>query len=1327
MADWTTTVNTTGYDKIDDLQKRAKVRESFAQENGLDPNNPALIDNFDRSGAFDKEKAYKQQQTEAYANPKQMGPLDKIVSTIGQVPMSKIHPLLALAKATNPELNDIIETDPRTGVPIKYLNPQDAVKWYDQKNLALDTGAYGQGMSESPLSTSELDKLSPEARIAVVNEVNKSRNDLETRRANSMGTGEQMLSKAADMAGVMSGSPSTIVAPAAPLMGPAAPYALGGLQGAESAYASKQLGRDASYAFEIAKGMALGKISMMGAGVGGKIAQKIPVFKTASRITGEVLGAGAVGSVVDVGSGLWEGKGLKESAFQALTNFGGNTLAGAPFSAMAEVQNKTIKKLDNNSSQDYMKAREFNLLPSEFEQVKKAMAANNPSNPLIYRDAIKAIDQIEQMPFNQQKPVKDEWVKRGLLTGLEVLAETHVKALWKLNQTAKLDIADAAETYPGGKFKYMDDLAKGKVPQPPSMRLAEVIKDMASEDGVNVYKANKVLEPLYIDPLKNEPMTRDEIKIMESYTNSKNLINIYDTQKAKGKDYILPDEQSPLNLRMMVEHVEGSQNLQGIKARADWIFDVSKKLLKLEKDVGITTKESYDSLIANGDNIGVNHLIDKTMFDYDYGNSKGDASSKDPIKFIDGGSSAPIETDLGQNLYKRIIVAEKAAQVQERNVELVRLALSPNGSKVARIMKEGYYIDKTGKTYSTTEVANLKSKKGLDLHLVEGEDPHDMKRGEASITYFNEGEPIHVAVPEWFKRSLEKMPIGHDPNNPNGKVAIRVLGWLTGSIPTRALTVGLNPEFAATNFVRDNFAMYRKGGMMFEREKTNIQNYIKALVGTANPGVHMLKWGKALAETAVDAAKHGPLWQKTVENLGIRSRMTKEIANDPYKNKFDNPVLQKTAEGLGMGKDVLQAPGAYSEDLTRVATFKTAIDLGYTPKRAGTIAGEMLDYNRAGTISKILDAFFPFTNVATQALRADIRAFKANPNQYMARMTWALALGALGAGLAKKEIDEMLNSKQKAANWHVDMGIKDKMGNPITPSFPLDQFDRMPVQYGKAIMNAAHGEPVDWESLFQSMLDNVPFSNVVNMPSTVRAATSLSGVNRDWSMGGKIWYGPEAPFGSAHATYDKKYDNAQSIKIAQTLYTLTHGKIDIQPSMLAYSAKQLFPSGMLTDTTRMIGKWGTDEFSPKDVVFAGKFMQKGDSDLPYRKAAEPYMARTGIEKMSDYRKYREASRLKNPQEYINYLIKWGVSEKNPEKMERIFNMINPGLETRALKEDTSATGFMKAVTDPIYWDEIDKKIAETKGKSVLDKNPKMMNRSIKANALGGANGSNLEQ
>jgi hypothetical protein len=105
----------------------------------------------------------------------------------------------------------------------------------------------------------------------------------------------------------------------------------------------------------------------------------------------------------------------------------------------------------------------------------------------------------------------------------------------------------------------------------------------------------------------------------------------------------------------------------------------------------------------------------------------------------------------------------------------------------------------------------------------------------------------------------------------------------------------------------------------------------------------------------------------------------------------------------------------------------------------------------------------------------------------------------------------------------------------------------------------------------------------------------------------------------------------------------------------------------------------------------------------------------------------QAGRLKDPNQYVNFLVSWAQTQKDPDKMSHILSAINAGIESRALGQDTAALGYLKGKVDPAYYDEIEKTYKETKGKTLLDKSPTMLKNMIRANAIGGSNGNSGEQ
>jgi hypothetical protein len=158
---------------------------------------------------------------------------------------------------------------------------------------------------------------------------------------------------------------------------------------------------------------------------------------------------------------------------------------------------------------------------------------------------------------------------------------------------------------------------------------------------------------------------------------------------------------------------------------------------------------------------------------------------------------------------------------------------------------------------------------------------------------------------------------------------------------------------------------------------------------------------------AQQAAKNGALpgYLKVVTSMGrIRSRMmedlkdilprdkyielTRKEASQTFRDKTLDPIRKGVklfslgmnastkAVGLKYAGQLLRAAAEIGEIATRANYYKVMVESGMSPERAGDAARNLIDFNKKGTATNYVAAFFPFFNPNVQgpAKLADMMA-----------------------------------------------------------------------------------------------------------------------------------------------------------------------------------------------------------------------------------------------------------------------------------------------------------------------------------------------------------------
>ena len=1249
MGLWNDTKKETGYDNISDYSARKAIRAKFVKaaiDQGYSEEDAvSALTNYD---AFDKERAESQNRSDVQS-PQWEAERAKMAAQ-GYEGNSKLPPERALKDVQFnkmlPEAKDMTDEQVRASVagnPFR-KNPIDL------------------GFRESPIGQFLNYGAMPENAKGIVNEeINKERGEYED-ELKKKSRGMRVLSRSGEMLGNIAGSPTTYAAPALPAL--AGIKGLGALtiplygmvQGAESAAADDALDRDPNYAERVLIG---GASSFLGGKLGERIGKAVGdvaertaakyVPKISGQIgsvaenTGRVAGMGVGGSIPQIARDVVEGE-SEGTIDRALDNLLAQSIHGIPQVAGSM---KTARGVHGGLPDSYVKTI------VDYDNSGR-LKLSDPKETL--KSIIGAFHDSESAT-RRENTVKDAMVAGAGKLG-EVAVDTNARALWELNRLAKTERDAIIQAYQKNGVKkgdVLDAMNKGTIPLPAAEQAANRIKALPTEEQRAIRNANKMLEGVYKD------LSITEGEVLNKYATAKNLLNI----KARVPEYILPRGETVEKMQKLVSDVDSHPALSKIPEKANQLFALNKEILDRKYAAGELPEADYNALVASGDNLGVQHILPKEPMRL-FGDKKNGTSSRDEIKYIGTGSSLPINMDVGAVTHNRIVREQMAHAINSAYEPLHQMA---SEGRFGRILNDG-------------------------------ETPNN---GHSSITYISNGEKVGIEVPDWFKASIEKMPVKNE--------FLRLLSILTGSASTRALAVGINPEFALANIPRDFMRYYR---MMAAGDKVSSPMEIAKTFINANPLVYSIKMLKNMAVTAKDVATEKGIYEDAIQNNALRGRWTRDIANNPYEDKA-HPI----SAVYHKAQDILGKPGTISEDLLRVSAYKMLIDKGFTPERAGELTGGFLDYNRSGTLTKVLDAITPFVNVAIQAPRADIRMARKYPLSYASRVLWGL--GIFGAVAALKYQDGVGVTDQESAdqrtNYEMIPAWTDDKNRTAFIRVPLDQQDRFTAAVADSIIRISKGIPVDWERVKKAANDLALISNIYGIAKGGGAGRAINAVsdNVNWDdyRQVKLYNGPEPKEGARHEAFDPVKDSEALRVLTGVLYNMTGGHVDVQPAMLEYAIGQYVPSSMLSNTAGTAVKalsGDTDKINVSNFPVTRKFFALSDPEKPWRDAAKDPSRKKSVQQLRDYRERRKASQIKDIDEYIRFMTGWADGEKNPNRIIQIYREMNEGIRDRAVGTDLRFKSFLQNNVDPSAYEDVAREYERIHGRNPVNADPNLIRR-----------------
>lgn len=275
--------------------------------------------------------------------------------------------------------------------------------------------------------------------------------------------------------------------------------------------------------------------------------------------------------------------------------------------------------------------------------------------------------------------------------------------------------------------------------------------------------------------------------------------------------------------------------------------------------------------------------------------------------------------------------------------------------------------------------------------LAEGEKP---RPGYDALNYMVDGKKVSYEVPELVAKEMKNL------NNVLPKAAENILK--VAGAPTRWLRSGAtqnNPIFAVSNLLRDQMQTVVTG-----KVSSNLKGTKDALVATFSP----TKRGKDLRAELNRAGIIGSEYRQTygyksgdlMAQLQADNKLSKGV-----KNKLKHPI-DAIGDLIGRTEYFTRAQQYFGTD-------------GDATTKAQAARNNTLNFNRAGSATRILNRIIPFLNAGVQGGRITVNSFKNRPvHTTLAIASLAgIALAAKGAAEAQdKELWDRIDESDKGQN-----------------------------------------------------------------------------------------------------------------------------------------------------------------------------------------------------------------------------------------------------------------------------------------------------------------------
>lgn len=260
--------------------------------------------------------------------------------------------------------------------------------------------------------------------------------------------------------------------------------------------------------------------------------------------------------------------------------------------------------------------------------------------------------------------------------------------------------------------------------------------------------------------------------------------------------------------------------------------------------------------------------------------------------------------------------------------------------------------------------------------------------------------------------------------------------------------------------------------------------------------------------------RHQTGWAKDfMERGGLSSYWTKEgelLGTTRYNRS-------KIGKGADAAADVLNRANKRGEMIARVAFYKEATlkfieefkqKHGRAPNEAemnqikDLAAYEALDYlnfSEGGLVTKLIDRFYPYTNVKVQTARAALKTLADDPKSFIATTATVATYAAIKSALNnegdnKRKLKEIPRETRTANYIHFlgDLSYVDKVGvrRWAYVKQPKDEYQAIVSTAVEMLMAAARGDEIEYERLVDSLTGVVPLTQAaLLLPPTMSAIT----------------------------------------------------------------------------------------------------------------------------------------------------------------------------------------------------------------------------------------------
>jgi hypothetical protein len=501
----------------------------------------------------------------------------------------------------------------------------------------------------------------------------------------------------------------------------------------------------------------------------------------------------------------------------------------------------------------------------------------------------------------------------------------------------------------------------------------------------------------------------------------------------------------------------GEEAYNKIYDKSNKYFQAFSDLLKYKYDNSLINKEEYD--MYRDYNYSPRKFFEHMFGDTDanlYAN-RGVSLNQDEIKGIDEGSLDYLETDSMKLLHSAMVATEHKVMTNKA----LQTFFDEGAGKNLSFFKELNYERRADGSIATNKDGSLKFK----------EASYGFTNMIFKVNGVNQGFQLQSDLAKEFS-DVEKWNTNHP--------AYKMLSKASGAQVLRQLATGMNIGFFITNIPIDLLSqihfndVYNGAGVGVAGE------YAKAISGTVSTAKSIIAKDKEVSELALEYAQAGGL---------MMTQSQEGTSNKPILN-----TIEKSLSYLGNVSELASKLNAYKSVKEREITKYENENNGQAPdaaamekikSRAAYEARGAMDFHRGGLLTKYLDGFIPYINVAFQGTRITVEYIKNNPVKFFNKITQA-GLGVIALTL--------YNMMVAGDEWDNDDLQQAKAGkllvfSPLKNSDGTHSYAEIPVPTGaKMILN-----------LFQNMGEGMYYKHIAKTPEKLNGTLAKT-LSEDLAM-----------------------------------------------------------------------------------------------------------------------------------------------------------------------------------------------------------------------------------